>query len=63
MAAGDIAAVRETVLQLVQGYVQGAVDPAEPLGAQGLDSLALMELRQKLQVRTDTLPAHLCDGQ
>ena len=29
----------------------GAVDVGEPLVGQGLDSLASMELRQKLQVR------------
>ena len=42
--------MQHTVLQIVGGYVQGEVHLTQPLGEQGLDSLALMELRQKLQV-------------
>jgi aryl carrier-like protein len=34
----------------VRELVGGEVAPDEPLAAQGLDSLAGMELRQKLQV-------------
>ena len=40
---------------MVAGFVGADVDPARPLTAQGLDSLAALELRQKLQV-----PAHAC---
>ena len=42
----------EDTLQLfqVRDLVGADVSPAEPLAAQGLDSLAGMELRQKLQV-------------
>ena len=37
--------------QVAQALVGEAVDMDQPLAAQGLDSLAAMELRQKLQVR------------
>ena len=34
----------------VRDLVGGEVEPTQPLVSQGLDSLASMELRQKLQV-------------
>lgn len=40
---------------MVAGYVGTDVDASMPLAAQGLDSLAAMELRQKLQVPQPTL--------
>ena len=46
------AELQAEVTHLVQGYLGADVDPAAPLAAQGLDSLAAMELRQKLQVFT-----------
>lgn len=42
--------LQQEVLGVVRDLVGGEVDPGAPLGAQGLDSLAAMELRQKLQV-------------
>ena len=42
--------VQRLVLDVVRDLVGGEVDPAVALGTQGLDSLAAMELRQKLQV-------------
>ena len=47
-----VAALQAELESLVQGYLQGPVDAQQPLAAQGMDSLALMELRQKLQVQT-----------
>ena len=44
------AALEAEILALVQSYVEEQVAPDEPLAKQGLDSLAAMELRQKLQV-------------
>ncbi len=46
----DAAIVEEKVIGLVQGYVEAIVDVTKPLILQGMDSLASMELRQKLQV-------------
>ncbi len=43
---------------LVHGYVGDKVDPTAPLAVQGLDSLAAMELRQKLQVPPEQALAH-----
>jgi aryl carrier-like protein len=40
-----------TVMEIVKELVGADVAPGAPLAAQGLDSLAAMELRQKLQVR------------
>lgn len=42
--------VEAAVLEVVRDLVGGDVDVGEPLAGQGLDSLAAMELRQKLQV-------------
>ena len=38
------------IIGIVQDLTGSDVDPAAPLLAQGLDSLAAMELRQKIQV-------------
>ena len=60
MSHGSIEVTLETVSgphftrageQVAQALVGEAVDADQPLAAQGLDSLAAMELRQKLQVR------------
>lgn len=49
----DTAALEATIMEMVRGYVGDKVVTAdEPLAQQGLDSLAAMELRQKLQVPT-----------
>ncbi len=48
----DAASVEAEILALVQGFVGPEVSADQPLATQGLDSLAAMELRQKLQVRT-----------
>lgn len=45
-----LAEMEEAVLQVVADLVGDGVDVGEPLAGQGLDSLAAMELRQKLQV-------------
>ena len=50
-AVVDVPALQAELESLVQGYLQGPVDAQQPLAAQGMDSLALMELRQKLQVQ------------
>ena len=47
----DPAALEQQVVDLLRSYVGDEVSPEEPLNKQGLDSLAAMELRQKLQVR------------
>lgn len=39
-----------TMLKVASELIGGSVDVGEPLAGQGLDSLASMELRQKLQV-------------
>ena len=39
------------LLALVGGYVEGAVDEDAPLAAQGLDSLAMLELRQRIEAQ------------
>ena len=46
----DAAALEAEVAGMVRGFVGADVDTSAPLAAQGLDSLAAMELRQKLQV-------------
>ena len=38
------------MLEVAADLVGGSIDVGEPLAGQGLDSLAAMELRQKLQV-------------
>ena len=43
--------LEKLVLEVVQELTGEVVDPDQPLAVQGLDSLAAMELRQKLQVR------------
>ncbi len=45
-----LAEVEAAVLEVVADLVGDDVDVGEPLAGQGLDSLAAMELRQKLQV-------------
>ena len=47
----DPAELEGEIRDMVSGYVGADVDVSMPLAAQGLDSLAAMELRQKLQVR------------
>lgn len=44
------AALEAEIKEMVMGYVGTGMDVNVPLAAQGLDSLAAMELRQKLQV-------------
>ena len=46
-----LAEIEAAVLEVVQDLVGDGIDVGEPLAGQGLDSLAAMELRQKLQVR------------
>ena len=48
LAAADVEA---QILELVQQYIP-EVDPRRPLAEQGLDSLAALELRQKIQAAT-----------
>ena len=58
LAAGcarDAAAIEVEILSLVQGFVGPDVSAEQPLASQGLDSLAAMELRQRLQVCTCTV--------
>ena len=43
--------LQAAVLVMVRELVGADIAPDVPLGAQGLDSLAAMELRQKLQVQ------------
>jgi hypothetical protein len=43
-------ALQQEILDMVRGFVGADVAVDQPLVAQGLDSLAGMELRQKLQV-------------
>lgn len=47
----DAAALQQEILEMVRGFVGADVAVDQPLVAQGLDSLAGMELRQKLQVQ------------
>lgn len=62
--AADIAAIQQQIIAIVKGYVDDDVDMEKPLAMQGLDSLAFMELRQKLEVRqpgsTRPLSKNLC---
>lgn len=46
----SLAELETTILSLVQNLIGPDVTPDAPLSSQGLDSLAGMELRQKLQV-------------
>lgn len=46
----DVTELQAELMSMVQGYLQGPVEAVQPLAGQGMDSLALMELRQKLQV-------------
>ena len=48
--AKDAAEIEADIVALVQDFVGPNVSADQPLAAQGLDSLAAMELRQKLQV-------------
>ena len=43
-------ATEAAIVDLVTSYIGEVVDGDSPLAQQGLDSLAAMELRQKLQV-------------
>ena len=54
------AALQQQILELVKGFVGSDVSADMPLAAQGLDSLAAMELRQKLQVRQQHERLDLC---
>lgn len=49
--------MRAELLALVGRYVEGAVDEDAPLAAQGLDSLAMLELRQRIEVQAARCPA------
>ena len=49
-ASMDRATIAQIVTELVVSYVGNDVQRDMPLAQQGLDSLASMELRQKLQV-------------
>ena len=49
--------MRAELLALVGGYVEGAVDEDAPLAAQGLDSLAMLELRQRIEAHAARCPA------
>ena len=51
----SLAELEATILSLVHDLIGPDVTPDAPLSSQGLDSLAAMELRQKLQVRLDNL--------
>lgn len=42
--------LEKTIVEVVRELTGESVDPDQPLAGQGLDSLAAMELRQKLQV-------------
>ena len=53
-APRDAASLEAEILALVEGFVGSEVSVEKPLAAQGLDSLAAMELRQKLQVGLPT---------
>ena len=59
----DPAALERQVVDLVRSYVGDDVSPEEPLNKQGLDSLAAMELRQKLQVSVTNAWEHQEYGQ
>ena len=48
----SLASIQSNVLEIVRDLVGADVQLEAPLVAQGLDSLAAMELRQKLQVRS-----------
>ena len=48
--AKGAAEIELDIIALVQDFVGPNVSAGQPLAAQGLDSLAAMELRQKLQV-------------
>lgn len=52
----DPSALEAEIKEMVAGYVGMDVDVSMPLAAQGLDSLAAMELRQKLQVLSAAAP-------
>jgi acyl carrier protein len=45
----EAATLEKEIKDLVRSYIGDDVSPDEPLNKQGLDSLAAMELRQKLQ--------------
>lgn len=42
--------LEKVIMDALQDLIGETVDPAKPLAGQGLDSLAAMELRQKLEV-------------
>lgn len=46
----DAIAITTQVMEMVRESVAMDVDASKPLAIQGIDSLAAMELRQKLQV-------------
>jgi hypothetical protein len=43
--------LRAELRALVGGFVEGAVDEDAPLAGQGLDSLAMLELRRRIEAR------------
>ena len=51
----EVREVEQELTRLVEGFLQGPLTVEQPLAAQGMDSLALMELRQQLQVGTEPL--------
>ena len=48
----DAAVIAAKVTEIVQEYIDDKIDITRPLHIQGIDSIANMELRQKLQVRS-----------
>lgn len=47
----DLTEIQQKVFSIVRGYTDADIQGDQPLGMQGLDSLAFLELRQKLQVK------------
>eukprot|EP00884_Botryococcus_braunii_P010404 jgi/Botrbrau1/19365/Bobra.0471s0002.1 len=54
-------AIELEIMEMVVGFVGHEVSVDQPLAAQGLDSLAAMELRQKLQERFSSTPTTISE--